>query len=77
VLTFFVISIIIKIVKEDTYRKEGIVMKGSYELETVADMIRYGAEYETVYDYVDNLYEGNEIGNAVYKKMIDMIVENY
>jgi hypothetical protein len=77
VLTFFVISFIIKIVKEDTYRKEGIVMKGSYELETVADMIRYGTEYETVYDYVDNLYEGNEIANAVYKKMIDMIVENY
>ena len=52
-------------------------MKGSYELETVADMIRYGAEYETVYDYVDNLYEGNEIANNVYVKMIDMIVENY
>lgn len=52
-------------------------MKGSYELETVADMIRYGAEYEAVYDYVNNLYEGNEIGNAVYQQMIDMIVENY
>jgi hypothetical protein len=76
VLTFFVISFIIKIVKEDITKEEN-KMKGSYELETVADMIRYGAEYETVYDYVDNLYEGNEIANAVYKKMIDMIVENY
>lgn len=67
----------IKTVKEGTYRKEGMKMKGFYELEIVVDMIAAGAEYGAVYDYVDNLYESNEISNKVYIKMIDMIVENY
>lgn len=67
----------IKTVKEGTYRKEGKKMKGFYELEIVGDMIAAGAEYYAVYDYVDNLYESNEISNKVYIKMIDMIVANY
>lgn len=52
-------------------------MKGFYELEIVGDMIAACAEYDAVYDYVDNLYEANEISNKVYTKMIDMIVANY